>query len=195
MKALRQPTTETLGLGSVLEFFKNGKLPASSADLVDTVFGQPGKRGAMVISGANGIVGAGKMMQLGSRLEAFDVPPWIEKTAKQMLNTAIHQTYKVACGTDADYKQLRDELITSLGISGTVAVIALAGFLTTTVGLAAALVSVIATILVKRILGPALTAGHKTMCEELKAYQDSRLAMQKLHLDMMNPPADRQAGQ
>lgn len=74
MKALRQPTTETLGLGSVLDFFKNGKLPADSADLVDTVFGQPGHRGAMVISGANGIVGAGKMMQLGSRLESFNVP-------------------------------------------------------------------------------------------------------------------------
>lgn len=103
-------------------------------------------------------------------LESFEMPPWIEKTAKQMLNTAIHQTYKVACGTDDDYKQLRDELIAALGISGTTAVIALAGFLTTTVGLAAALASVVATILVKRILGPALTAGHKTMCEELKAY-------------------------
>ena len=103
-------------------------------------------------------------------LEAFEMPPWIEKTAKQMLNTAIHQIYNVACGTDDDYKQLRDELITSLGISGTTAVIALTGFLTTTVGLAAALASVIATILIKRILGPALSAGHKTLCKELKAY-------------------------
>jgi hypothetical protein len=97
-------------------------------------------------------------------LESFDVPPWIGKTVQQMLNTAIHQTYSVACGTDADYKNA------ALGISGTTAVIALAGFLTTTVGLAAALASVIATILIKRILGPALATGHKTMCKELKAY-------------------------
>ena len=31
-------------------------------------------RGALVISGANGIVGAGKTMQLGARLEPFGVP-------------------------------------------------------------------------------------------------------------------------
>ena len=31
-------------------------------------------RGAFVVSGANGIVGAGKTMQLGSRLAPYDVP-------------------------------------------------------------------------------------------------------------------------
>ena len=35
---------------------------------------RPRARGALVISGANGIVGAGKTMQLGSRLEPFGVP-------------------------------------------------------------------------------------------------------------------------
>jgi enoyl-CoA hydratase/carnithine racemase len=74
MKAMRQSTLETLGLGSVLDIFKNGKLPAETAGLVDQVFGEPGKRGAMVISGANGIVGAGKTMQLGSRLIPYGVP-------------------------------------------------------------------------------------------------------------------------
>jgi enoyl-CoA hydratase/carnithine racemase/3-hydroxyacyl-CoA dehydrogenase len=74
MTALRQPTTETLGLGPVIDFFKNGKLPVTAASLVDTVFGKSGKRGAMVISGANGIVGAGKTMQLGSRLQPFGIP-------------------------------------------------------------------------------------------------------------------------
>ncbi len=74
MKALRQPTLDTLGLGSVLGIFQRGQLPARTEDLVDQVFGQPGKRGAMVISGANGIVGAGKLMQLGSRLVPFGIP-------------------------------------------------------------------------------------------------------------------------
>ncbi|UCD63815.1 MAG: hypothetical protein JSW34_13935 [Candidatus Zixiibacteriota bacterium] len=74
MRFLRQPTTETLGLGPVHEFFKRGQLPTDAGDLVNRIFGQPGKRGAVVISGANGIVGAGKTMQLGSRLLEFNVP-------------------------------------------------------------------------------------------------------------------------
>ncbi|UCG50738.1 MAG: hypothetical protein JSW58_11075, partial [Candidatus Latescibacterota bacterium] len=70
---MRQSTLETLGLGSVLEIFERGELPTSTADLVDQVFGKTGKRGSLVISGANGIVGAGKTMQLGSRLQPYDV--------------------------------------------------------------------------------------------------------------------------
>ena len=40
----------------------------------DRVFGPASGRGSFVVSGANGIVGAGKLMQLGSRLEPFGVP-------------------------------------------------------------------------------------------------------------------------
>jgi enoyl-CoA hydratase/carnithine racemase/3-hydroxyacyl-CoA dehydrogenase len=71
--SMRQPTLETLGLGSVLDIFKNGKLPATAESLVTEIFGEAGKRGSLVISGANGIVGAGKVMQLGSRLLPFGV--------------------------------------------------------------------------------------------------------------------------
>ena len=71
---MRASTLQTLGLGSVLEIFQNGKLPVTADELVDQVFGQPGHRGSLVISGANGIVGAGKAMQLGSRLEPYGVP-------------------------------------------------------------------------------------------------------------------------
>ncbi|MBI4800936.1 MAG: enoyl-CoA hydratase/isomerase family protein [Elusimicrobia bacterium] len=74
ISAMRQSTLQTLGLGTALEIFRNGRLPASARDLVDEVFGKVGDRGALVISGANGIVGAGKAMQLGSRLEPFGVP-------------------------------------------------------------------------------------------------------------------------
>lgn len=71
---MRSSTLQTLGLGSVLEIFQRGKLPVSAEELVDKVFGPAGHRGALVISGANGIVGAGKAMQLGSRLEPYGVP-------------------------------------------------------------------------------------------------------------------------
>ena len=70
---LRQPTLETLGLGTVLDIFRRGRLPVTAEEMIDRVFGPPGERGALVISGANGIVGAGKTMQLGARLEPFGV--------------------------------------------------------------------------------------------------------------------------
>ncbi len=71
---LREPTLQTLGLGTVLDIFKNARLPATPDELVEEVFGKNGQRGSLVISGANGIVGAGKAMQLGSRLHPFGVP-------------------------------------------------------------------------------------------------------------------------
>jgi enoyl-CoA hydratase/carnithine racemase len=72
--AMRPSTLETLGLGSVHGIVKNSKLPKTTGELVDSVFGAAGARGSLVISGANGIVGAGKTVQLGSRLEPFGVP-------------------------------------------------------------------------------------------------------------------------
>ena len=72
-KSIRQSTLQTLGLGSVIEIFCNGRLPVDTGDMVNRVFGNPDDRGSLVISGANGIVGAGKMMQLTSRLEPFGV--------------------------------------------------------------------------------------------------------------------------
>ncbi|MFH1919290.1 MAG: hypothetical protein ABIP48_05310 [Planctomycetota bacterium] len=72
-KSIRQSTLQTLGLGSVTDIFRNGRLPVDAGDLVDRVFGAPDERGSLVVSGANGIVGAGKLMQLTSRLEPFGV--------------------------------------------------------------------------------------------------------------------------
>jgi enoyl-CoA hydratase/carnithine racemase len=72
--AMRTSTLETLGLGTVVDIFKRGRMPADAGALVDRVFGPSNDRGALVISGANGIVGAGKVMQLGSRLQPFGVP-------------------------------------------------------------------------------------------------------------------------
>jgi len=71
--AMRRSTLETLGLGSVHDLVRKG-LPVSAEDLSDRVFGVAPQRGAFVVSGANGIVGAGKTMQLGSRLEPLGVP-------------------------------------------------------------------------------------------------------------------------
>ncbi|MBS1261687.1 MAG: putative enoyl-CoA hydratase echA8 [Calditrichaeota bacterium] len=74
MKTMRQSTLTTLGIGPVLGFFRNGGPPESTESLVDAVFGPEGDRGALVISGGNGIVGSGKAMQLGSRLLEYGVP-------------------------------------------------------------------------------------------------------------------------
>ncbi|MGE5176639.1 MAG: enoyl-CoA hydratase-related protein [Hyphomicrobiales bacterium] len=71
--AMRRPTLDTMGLGGVLDLFRRGRLPVETTALVDRVFGPSNDRGALVISGASGIVGAGKAMQLGSRLQPYDV--------------------------------------------------------------------------------------------------------------------------
>ncbi len=71
--AMRTSTLGTLGLGSPLDILRRGALPVSAADAVAEVFGSGAERGSLVISGANGIVGAGKAMQLGARLEPFGV--------------------------------------------------------------------------------------------------------------------------
>ena len=73
-QTLREPTLQTMGLGTVIDIFRNAALPANTPELVDEVFGVEGQRGSLVISGANGIVGAGKTMQLGSRLTPYGVP-------------------------------------------------------------------------------------------------------------------------
>jgi enoyl-CoA hydratase/carnithine racemase/3-hydroxyacyl-CoA dehydrogenase len=72
-KSIRQSTLQTLGLGSVTDIFRQGKLPVNANNMVERVFGASGQRGSLVISGANGIVGAGKLMQLTARLEPFGV--------------------------------------------------------------------------------------------------------------------------
>ncbi len=74
MKAMRQSTLQTLGLGSVIKIFQNGQLPVREEDLVTKVFGPARDRGSLLITGGNGIVGSGKAMQLGSRLLEFGVP-------------------------------------------------------------------------------------------------------------------------
>ena len=72
-KAMRKSTLEALGLGSVLSIFEQGGLPVDAGALVDEVFGPVNDRGCMVISGGNGIVGAGKVIQFASRLEPYGV--------------------------------------------------------------------------------------------------------------------------
>jgi enoyl-CoA hydratase/carnithine racemase/3-hydroxyacyl-CoA dehydrogenase len=73
LRTLRTPTLETLGLGTVHDLLRRGRLPVEPAAAVERVFGPAGKRGSLAISGANGIVGAGKAMQFASRLEPHGV--------------------------------------------------------------------------------------------------------------------------
>jgi hypothetical protein len=56
-----------------MDIFERGRLPVSARDMVEKVFGKGPQSGSMVISGANGIVGAGKSIQFGSRLQPFGI--------------------------------------------------------------------------------------------------------------------------
>lgn len=71
MKKLRASTLETIGLGSVLDIFRNQTLPIKTEPLISELFG---KDGSIVISGGSGIVGAGKTIQLASRLYKYGIP-------------------------------------------------------------------------------------------------------------------------
>ncbi|MBM2813435.1 MAG: hypothetical protein HW421_197 [Ignavibacteria bacterium] len=72
--SMRQTTLETLGLGTTIDIFTKGKLPVNPDEMIDRVFGPASNRGSLVISGANGIVGAGKLMQFGVRLQSYNIP-------------------------------------------------------------------------------------------------------------------------
>jgi hypothetical protein len=103
-----------------------------------------------------------------SSLEKISLPPWIEKTVDVMVQTSLRQTYSVVCSSEAAYSDLRKQLLGALGVGGAAAVLAFSAFLISTLGLAAALATVVATIVIKKIGEPAIKAGHQTMCEELK---------------------------
>jgi hypothetical protein len=101
-------------------------------------------------------------------LEKISLPPWIQKTVDAMIQTALRQTYNVVCSSEAAYAGLRTQLLAALGVGGAAAVLAFSSFLITTLGFAAALATVVATIVIKKIGEPAVRAGHQTMCDELK---------------------------
>ncbi len=73
IKSMRESGLHALGLGEVIDIFRNGRMPVETDDLVERVFGARAARGSLVISGVNGMVGAGKAMQLGSRLYRYGV--------------------------------------------------------------------------------------------------------------------------
>jgi ABC-type dipeptide/oligopeptide/nickel transport system ATPase component len=104
-----------------------------------------------------------------SPFEAVRLPAWVQKTVDAMIKTALEQTHHVVCSSDPDYLPLRTQLVSALGLGGTAAVLAFAAFLTTTLGVAAALATVIATIIIKKIGEPALKTGHQTLCAEFEA--------------------------
>jgi hypothetical protein len=97
-----------------------------------------------------------------------ELPPWIKKTVDTMIATALRQSHNVLCSDQKEYTELRDNLAGALGLGGSTAVIALAAFLTGTLGIAAALATILATIVIKKIMGPSFIAGKQTLCAELE---------------------------
>lgn len=73
-KMMRKSSLEAIGLGSVLGIFERGAMPIRADELVDEMFGKKSQRGSFVVSGAGGIVGAGKCVQMSSRLLPYGVP-------------------------------------------------------------------------------------------------------------------------
>ncbi len=71
IKALRDSTLNSIGLGSVFEIFMRQTLPVKTESLISEIFG---KDGSIVVSGGCGIVGAGKITQLASRLYKYSIP-------------------------------------------------------------------------------------------------------------------------
>ena len=96
------------------------------------------------------------------------LPPWIKNTVDAMIATALRQSHHVLCSDLPEFADLRANLAGALGLGGSAAVIALAAFLTGTLGIAAALATILATIVIKKIGGPSLKAGHQTLCAELE---------------------------
>jgi hypothetical protein len=62
--SMRQPTLETLGLGSVLDIFKNGRMPATADSLVEEVFG-PEKEPTMATLTPRQLEAAGQSRLVG----------------------------------------------------------------------------------------------------------------------------------
>jgi enoyl-CoA hydratase/carnithine racemase len=73
-KLMRPSSLDAIGLGNVLGIFERGALPISPDEIIDEVFGPRSQRGSLVVSGAGGIVGAGKCLQLSARLLPYGVP-------------------------------------------------------------------------------------------------------------------------
>jgi len=99
--------------------------------------------------------------------EAIRIPHGVQKIVDAMVETALKQCHNVLCSEDPDYASLRTQLSAALGLGGTALVLAFATFLTSTLGIAAALATVLATIIIKKIGEPTLQAGHQAMCAGL----------------------------
>ncbi len=105
--------------------------------------------------------------EVAESTKEVSLPPWVYKTVESMINAALRQSHSVLCSDAHEYADIRNQLKAALGLGGTAAVLTFTAFLTSTLGLAAALASIVATIIIKKIGKPALRAGHQTMCAEL----------------------------
>ncbi|MAT42169.1 MAG: hypothetical protein CL609_07490 [Anaerolineaceae bacterium] len=109
-----------------------------------------------------------------SPFEAVRLPTWVQKTVDAMIKTALEQSRNVLCSEEPDFDNIRNQLIAAMGLGGTALVLAFAAFLTSTLGIAAALATVLATIVIKKIGEPTIKAGHHTMCVELNKILEAK---------------------
>lgn len=91
--------------------------------------------------------------------------PIVTDPPRKMLITFLRQVRGLICDKDGELKDLRDKLVTALGVGGAAAVLAATSVLLS-VGFGAALSAAIAAILVKGIAQKTLEAGIAEFCEE-----------------------------
>jgi hypothetical protein len=97
-----------------------------------------------------------------------DLPPWIGGPIQDMVNTALRQMHRVLCSGEEEFRDLRNQLVGAiLGGGGLAAIVTFVAGMLTGIGLAAAVATIIATIVIKKVGQPAFDAGVERLCAEL----------------------------
>jgi hypothetical protein len=92
----------------------------------------------------------------------------IRKLGLRIAKRWIKELRDIACGAEADDKEDRNKLQSAFGLTGSDLAAALAGFLVACFGTAAAIATVVAAIIVKRLGGSAMDEFCKTSAEWLE---------------------------
>ncbi len=94
----------------------------------------------------------------------------LSKLGQRVFKRISKEAYGLVCGSDEGDKDDRKTIVDALNLSSKAAVIALSGVLVSSFGLAAAVASVIAALIIKRFAKPAGEEALKFLCDTWKEY-------------------------
>ena len=98
----------------------------------------------------------------------------LKKIGQRMFNKVHQQAHALVCGDDPDDAEDRQKVSDALNLSSESAVIAIASVLVGSLGIGAVFAGVLAALIVKRFLQPALSEGHAGLCEAWEEYLPSQ---------------------